>query len=117
VLQSAFGDMIPAPMPPGITIHPRFHAGNFVGVKLAWSRPEEAPGTMIVVNGSKKIVMTDALSYSDVVTLAIGTPLPARLPMLTVTYKSTADEGILTDGQRVMVVPGMIFDACHTGNA
>lgn len=71
----------------------------------------------IVVNGQQKPVETDELTFDEVVALAFD-PVPSGPDVLfTVTYRrghGDKPEGTLTEGEKVKVKDGMIFDVTAT---
>ncbi|QSO53143.1 multiubiquitin domain-containing protein [Alicyclobacillus sp. ALC3] len=69
----------------------------------------------IIVNGEKKIVESDVISYDAVVLLAYPTP-PAPNTIYTVSYEKAKDphEGELVAGQSVTIKEGTEFDVTPT---
>jgi hypothetical protein len=71
----------------------------------------------IVVNGQKKTVEKEALTFDEVVALAFD-PVPSgENVMFTITYRrghGEKPEGTLTEGETVKVKEGMIFDVTAT---
>jgi hypothetical protein len=77
---------------------------------------KEKEDLTIVVNGQKKNVRQDELSFSDVVALAFN-PVPSGPNvMITVTYRDALGDkkGSLTDGQSVKIQNGTVFNVTAT---
>ncbi len=74
----------------------------------------------IIVNGERKTVPSQVVSYTEVVTLAYPTP-PSPDTMFTVTYRNALapnKEGSLVNGQSVEVrEEGTIFNVRATGKS
>lgn len=74
----------------------------------------------IIVNGRKKEVTTDPLSFNDVVALAFN-PVPVGPNVqFSVTYRKGPEknrEGVLTEGVAVRIKDGMIFDVSETNKS
>lgn len=86
-------------------------------VVKAWSTASDAfqPCTFRL-NGVERITQKPVITYEEIVTIEYGRALPG----CSVTYgmgPAVNPEGILMPGRSVQVGPGMVFDACFTGNA
>jgi hypothetical protein len=71
----------------------------------------------IIVNGQKKEVGTNVLSYDDVVNLAFdNNPPKGENVVITVTFSKAEDDkqGTLIEGQRVEIKNGTIFNVKAT---
>lgn len=72
----------------------------------------------VIVNGTKKTVQADELSFQDVVNLAYdGNPPTGENVIFTITYRKgqgNKPEGSLVAGQTVKVKDGMIFNVTPT---
>lgn len=74
----------------------------------------------IVVNGRRKTVIEQVLSYSQVVALAFENPPTGPDVIFTVTYKNAAgpqSEGTLVEGERVKIKDGTIFNVRATNKS
>lgn len=101
----------------GVVADAVYGCGRLSVMKFTWSEPAEPSSKTINVNGGLKVVMTEWLSYSDIVALALGKVVDP-LPILSVTYKSKAGEGsILPTGHSVKVYEGMSINAYDTSSA
>lgn len=69
----------------------------------------------IIVNGKRSVVAGKDMSYANLLQIAGY----VFLPDLSVTYRKGVNgaEGILVNGQTVLLADGMIFNVAHTGNA
>ncbi len=73
----------------------------------------------IIVNGQRKTVPSQVVSYTEVVSLAYPTP-PSPDTMFTVTYRNAVEpkEGSLVEGQSVKVrEEGTIFNVTPTNKS
>jgi hypothetical protein len=81
------------------------------------SSPLRVTDVTIIVNGRKKVVAAKELSFDAVVELAFD-PVPTGPNiMFTITYRHgprANPEGSLTDGTRVKIKDGMIFNVTPT---
>lgn len=71
----------------------------------------------IFVNGRKKVVNTDVLSFDQVVALAFENPPTGPNILFTITFRKGDDkksEGTLVQGETVKVKDGMIFNVTAT---
>jgi hypothetical protein len=71
----------------------------------------------IIVNGTKKTVRKEELSFSEVVILAFENPPYGENTLFTITYRrgpANKPEGILAEGESVKIKDGMIFDVTAT---
>jgi hypothetical protein len=71
----------------------------------------------IIVNGRKKEVLTDEVSYEEIVRLAYGNNPPSGPNIvITVTYRNAEDgkQGTLAPGETVEIKNGTIFDVRAT---
>lgn len=74
----------------------------------------------IVVNGRRKTVREQVLSYSQIVGLAFENPPTDPNVIFTVTYKNAAgpqSEGILVEGESVKIKNGTIFNVRSTNKS
>jgi hypothetical protein len=70
----------------------------------------------IIVNGSPKMISANWVTYDAIVQLAGLVPLDDY----SITYRggpARYREGILAKGQSVELLPHMVFNVMHTGNA
>lgn len=71
----------------------------------------------IIVNGRRKVVATEELSFAEIVALAFD-PVPTGPNILfTITYRAGSPEnreGILIEGATVKIKHGMIFNVTAT---
>lgn len=71
----------------------------------------------IVVNGTRKTVRKDDLSFDEIVRLAFDNPPYGQNTLFTVTYRrggGNKPEGILADGEFAKTKEGMVFDVTAT---
>ncbi|MGI8516100.1 MAG: multiubiquitin domain-containing protein [Acidimicrobiia bacterium] len=71
----------------------------------------------IIVNGEKKTVDKDKLTFDEIVDLAFNARPTGEQMVFTVTYRRgdrDKPEGTLTEGQSVKVKDGMIFNVTAT---
>lgn len=71
----------------------------------------------IIVNGQKKEVATEEISYRHIVELAFESPWGNPNVVYTVTYSRghhDRPQGSLVDGQSVNAKPGMVFNVTRT---
>lgn len=71
----------------------------------------------IVVNGREKVVTKNRLSFDEVVILAFTTPPNGPNIMFTITYRNGPrqnPEGTLSEGGKVKIKDGMIFNVTAT---
>lgn len=74
----------------------------------------------IVVNGRRKTVTDQVLSYSQIVALAYENPPTDPNVIFTVTYKNAAgpqSEGSLVEGESVKIKNGTIFNVKSTNKS
>jgi hypothetical protein len=74
----------------------------------------------IIVNGRRKEVVTDEVSYEEVVRLAYGGEVPTGPNIIiTVTYRNAAHDkqGTLLPGQTVEIKDGTIFNVTATNRS
>ena len=73
--------------------------------------------TAVFVNGRKKIVSTDHLTYAEIVRLAFADAVFSENTVYTVTYKrghGSKPQGSMVDGDNVKVHEGMQFNVTRT---
>lgn len=73
--------------------------------------------TIIIANGREKVVTQKELTFAEVVALAFDNPPSGPCISFTITYRrghGNKPEGTLTDGERVKVKDGMIFNVTAT---
>jgi len=72
----------------------------------------------VIVNGRRKEVAKNRLSFAEVVALAFPNPPPGQNIIYTVSYRNGGDkhhpEGTLVAGQSVKIKDGTIFDVTAT---
>jgi len=86
---------------------------------MSISKTAEAPGHTktytVIVNGRPREVTEHKLTYLQVVQLAYPGEVPTELIVFTVTYSHPhGHEGSLTEGGKVVVKDGMIFNVRKT---
>lgn len=70
----------------------------------------------VIVDGQKKVVHEDVLTFEEVIALAFD-PVPSGPNVsFTVSYRDAADgkSGTLTKGESVKIKDGTIFNVTHT---
>lgn len=78
---------------------------------------DRAKETTVVINGREKTVSGKELTFDQLVRLAFENPPTGEFICFTITYRrghGNKPEGSLTEGERVMVKEGMIFNVTAT---
>lgn len=79
---------------------------------------ERGLSTTIIVNGRKKTVHGNHVSYEQIVELAFDNPPAGENVVITVMYRNSADphkhDGILLPGGKVKIKGGTIFNVTAT---
>ena len=71
----------------------------------------------IVVNGRRRTVSTNALTFDEIVALAYDKPPQGEFICFTITYRGgvcTQPEGMLVEGESVEIKEGMVFNVTFT---
>lgn len=74
-------------------------------------------GFSVIVNGRKKIVDQEGLTFDEVVTLAFDNPPTGEFICFTITYRHAGGrkpEGTLIEGKSVKIKDGTIFNVTAT---
>lgn len=77
---------------------------------------EQHEGLTIIVNGRQKVVMSDELTFAEIVALADNLPKGENI-IYTVTYRKAEgkkEEGTLVEGGTVKIKNGTIFNVTAT---
>lgn len=79
------------------------------------------PEITIIVNGRKKVVNDDTLTFEQVIKLAFDPPPYGENTLFTVTYRKGGNprksEGTLVAGDNVKIKNGSIFDVSATNRS
>lgn len=78
---------------------------------------ERPPRTEIIVNGRKKTVRENSLSFEELVALAFEKPPAGENVSFVITYDRGPKQnpkGTMSPGQKVKIRDGMIFNVRHT---